>query len=131
MQKKFIFLEILILFFYLILPPMLKSTTASSTPTLHFSISMLFYVAITRARDKLLISACRSRRRQNSVVESQPSRFLDEIPPHLVQYHEPEKEVDAETALDILQQMKKRCRNLNFYRSLWKKQNQRRQRVNS
>ena len=46
MQKKFIFLEILILFFYLILPPMLKSTIASSTPTLHFSISMLFYVAI-------------------------------------------------------------------------------------
>ncbi len=68
----------------------------------------LFYVAITRARDKLFISSCRSRRRQNSVVESQPSRFLDEIPPHLVQYHEPEKEVDAETALDILQQMKKR-----------------------
>ncbi|WP_294428143.1 ATP-dependent helicase [uncultured Treponema sp.] len=68
----------------------------------------LFYVAITRARDKLLISACRSRRRQNSTVESQPSRFLDEIPPHLVQYHEPQKEVDAETAIDILQQMKKR-----------------------
>ena len=68
----------------------------------------LFYVAITRARDKLLISACRSRRRQNSAVESQPSRFLDEIPPHLVQYHEPQKEVDADTAIDILQQMKKR-----------------------
>ncbi|MBQ8014114.1 MAG: UvrD-helicase domain-containing protein [Treponema sp.] len=68
----------------------------------------LFYVAITRARDKLLISSCRSRRRQNSTVESQPSRFLDEIPPHLVQYHEPQKEVSAETAIDILQQMKKR-----------------------
>ena len=68
----------------------------------------LFYVAITRARDKLLISSCRSRRRQTSTVESRPSRFLDEIPTHLVQYHEPQKEVDAETAIDILQQMKKR-----------------------
>ena len=68
----------------------------------------LFYVAITRARDKLLISACRSRRRQNSAVESQPSRFLDEIPPHLVQYHEPQKEVSADMAIDLLQQMKKR-----------------------
>ncbi len=68
----------------------------------------LFYVAITRARDKLLISACRSRRRQNSTVESQPSRFLDEIPPHLVEYHEPAKEVSADMALDLLQQMKKK-----------------------
>ncbi len=68
----------------------------------------LFYVAITRARDKLLISSCRSRRRQNSNVESQPSRFLDEIPPHLVEYHEPQKEVSADMALDLLQQMKKK-----------------------
>lgn len=68
----------------------------------------LFYVAITRARDKLLISACRSRRRQNSTVESQPSRFLDEIPPHLVEYHEPQKEVSADMAIDLLQQMKKK-----------------------
>jgi len=68
----------------------------------------LFYVAITRARDKLLISSCRSRRRQNSTVESQPSRFLDEIPPHLVEYHEPAKEVSADMALDLLQQMKKK-----------------------
>ncbi|WP_407425443.1 ATP-dependent helicase [Treponema sp.] len=68
----------------------------------------LFYVAITRARDKLLISSCRSRRRQNSTVESQPSRFLDEIPAHLVQYHEPQKEVSADMAIDLLQQMKKR-----------------------
>ena len=68
----------------------------------------LFYVAITRARDKLLISSCRSRRRQNSSVESQPSRFLDEIPPHLVEYHEPQKEVSADMAIDLLQQMKKK-----------------------
>lgn len=68
----------------------------------------LFYVAITRARSKLLISSCRSRRRQNSHIECKPSRFLDEIPPHLVQYHEPSKEVDAKTAIDLLQQMKKR-----------------------
>lgn len=68
----------------------------------------LFYVAITRARDKLLISSCKTRRRQNSVIESTPSRFLDEIPPNLVEYHEREKEVDAETAISFLQQMKKK-----------------------
>ncbi|MBQ0052222.1 MAG: UvrD-helicase domain-containing protein [Treponema sp.] len=68
----------------------------------------LFYVAITRARDKLLISSCKNRRHMQSTVECQPSRFLDEIPPNLVEYHEREKEVDADTALAFLQQMKKK-----------------------
>lgn len=68
----------------------------------------LFYVAITRAREKLIISACKSRRRQNSNIECVPSRFLDEIPANLVEYHEEQKEVDAATAIDFLQQMKKR-----------------------
>ncbi|MBQ5632808.1 MAG: UvrD-helicase domain-containing protein, partial [Treponema sp.] len=34
----------------------------------------LFYVAITRARDKLLISSCQKRRKQQSIVECTPSR---------------------------------------------------------
>lgn len=68
----------------------------------------LFYVAITRARDKLFISACRNRRHAQANRESRPSRFLDEIPSSLVKYHEPSKEVSPETALEILQQMKKR-----------------------
>lgn len=68
----------------------------------------LFYVAITRAREKLIISSCKARRRQNSVVECVPSRFLDEIPANLVEYHKEDKEVDAATAIDFLQQMKKR-----------------------
>ena len=45
----------------------------------------LFYVAITRARDKLLISSCQKRRKQQSIVECTPSRFLDEIPENLVE----------------------------------------------
>ena len=45
----------------------------------------LFYVAITRARDKLYISSCAKRKRMSATVECQPSRFLDEIPPRLVE----------------------------------------------
>ena len=66
----------------------------------------LFYVAITRARDKLFISSCRKRRKMQSVVECTPSRFLDEIPEHLVEYHEPTAAVDTSTAKDILEAMK-------------------------
>jgi DNA helicase-2/ATP-dependent DNA helicase PcrA len=53
----------------------------------------LFYVAITRARDKLFITSCQSRRQSS---EKQPSPFLEEIPAHLIQRHkEEEKEAEA------------------------------------
>jgi DNA helicase-2/ATP-dependent DNA helicase PcrA len=55
----------------------------------------LFYVAITRARDKLFITSCLKRRRLRDTVESGPSPFLVEIPSHLVAYHEPDKPVES------------------------------------
>ena len=67
----------------------------------------LFYVAITRARDKLLISSCLHRRKQQMIVQCEPSRFLDEIPENLVEYHEPQKEVSLEKGHDILANMLK------------------------
>jgi DNA helicase-2/ATP-dependent DNA helicase PcrA len=45
----------------------------------------LFYVAITRAREKLLITSCRHRRRNQSLVECAPSPFLGEIPASLIE----------------------------------------------
>lgn len=65
----------------------------------------LFYVAITRARDKLYISSCRQRRHMQMIRECEPSRFLDEIPANLVKYHEPEKEVSQEQAHNMLSNM--------------------------
>ncbi|MBP5403157.1 MAG: UvrD-helicase domain-containing protein [Treponema sp.] len=67
----------------------------------------LFYVAITRARDKLFISSCQKRKRMQAVVECQPSRFLDEIPANLVEYHKPSQEVSSDQAHDILDNMLK------------------------
>jgi len=66
----------------------------------------LFYVAITRARDKLFISSCQRRRKMGGVVECTPSPFLQEIPESLVEYHEPQAPVETDNALDILAQMK-------------------------
>jgi DNA helicase-2/ATP-dependent DNA helicase PcrA len=45
----------------------------------------LFYVAVTRARKRLFVSACLRRRKQNQTVECVPSPFLQEIPPDLIQ----------------------------------------------
>ena len=67
----------------------------------------LFYVAVTRAQDRLLISSCRKRRRMKVDVDCEPSRFLDEIPANLVQYHEPPSAVEAEDAHQLLQNMLK------------------------
>ena len=41
----------------------------------------LFYVAITRAKDELHLSACRWRRMHGRLYETLPSRFLSEIDP--------------------------------------------------
>ena len=68
----------------------------------------LFYVAITRAREKLVISSCQKRRKMQAIVECEPSRFLDEIPQNLVEYHEPQKEVPEEVAKDIFANMLKK-----------------------
>ena len=68
----------------------------------------LFYVAITRARDKLIITSCRTRRRQAGLLECSPSPFLEEIPAELVQYHEPETEPEEEDIAKMFAQMKKK-----------------------
>ena len=81
----------------------------------------LFYVAITRARDKLIMSSCQKRKRRTfrsddtspgspfDYVEVTPSRFLDEIPENLVEYHEPKQLTEEETGAmfsDFLGQLK-------------------------
>ena len=66
----------------------------------------LFYVAITRAKDKLFISSCQRRRKMKSIAECEPSPFLDEIPAHLVEYHEPPQELTSEDADNIFAKMK-------------------------
>jgi len=43
----------------------------------------LFYVAVTRAKDQLYLTACRWRRLHGKLFETVPSRFLTEIDPEL------------------------------------------------
>ena len=69
----------------------------------------LFYVAITRARDKLFISSCKKRKKMQSVVECEPSRFLSEIPTELVESRELTNDpVDSETAAKLLNAIKEK-----------------------
>jgi len=66
----------------------------------------LFYVAITRAREKLFITSCRNRRIMREVTETIPSRFLEEIPKELIVLHEPDEVLDTSTALAQFAAMK-------------------------
>jgi DNA helicase-2/ATP-dependent DNA helicase PcrA len=73
----------------------------------------LFYVAITRARDKLYITSCKQRRRLQDIVECAPSPFLAEIPPHLIKIPDGNKD-DSARAEKILSKMKERFKNANL-----------------
>lgn len=61
----------------------------------------LFYVAITRAQEKLYISSCRTRRKLRETSESLPSPFLDEIPKALIEYHKPNVTATKDEAADF------------------------------
>jgi len=69
----------------------------------------LFYVAITRAGDKLYITSCKSRsRRQSESSERSPSPFLAEIPPHLIENREGEEKEEPEEADSFFARLKER-----------------------
>jgi DNA helicase-2/ATP-dependent DNA helicase PcrA len=66
----------------------------------------LFYVAITRARDKLYITSCLRRKRNQALSERAPSPFLAEIPAHLLETYNPEKSENQLTTEDFFAMMK-------------------------
>ncbi len=68
----------------------------------------LFYVAITRAQQKLFITHCRTRKKQGGLNDCAESPFLKEIPPELVQYHQPDLEMQEKRISDIFEQMKQK-----------------------
>jgi len=71
----------------------------------------LFYVAITRARERLYISSCKKRRRLQSADECKPSPFLEEIPSDLIQTSQPiSPTVEKEMTEDILKDIRSRLR---------------------
>ena len=67
----------------------------------------LFYVAITRARDKLYITSCLRRRRGTNSIDCSPSPFLAEIPSHLIEYHQAEEE-SPDTAENFFARMEEK-----------------------
>jgi len=56
----------------------------------------LFYVAITRARDSLIMTSCRTRTQMRQSIEQQLSPFLAEIPKELISVREPEAQEPVE-----------------------------------
>lgn len=68
----------------------------------------LFYVAITRAREKLFLTSCRHRKVLRDVVECVPSPFLEEIPDDLVSIAEDEAAVPEDEGFDYFAALKSR-----------------------
>jgi DNA helicase-2/ATP-dependent DNA helicase PcrA len=67
----------------------------------------LFYVALTRAKRRLVLSSCRARRRRGELEPAEPSSFLEELPRDLVDFQElEEKELAPEDASRLFARMK-------------------------
>jgi DNA helicase-2/ATP-dependent DNA helicase PcrA len=60
----------------------------------------LFYVAITRAQDKLYITSCQKRNRREGPGERRPSPFLSEIPPELIKCLDSDNSSAEEAPMD-------------------------------
>ena len=68
----------------------------------------LFYVAMTRSKRTLYMTACRRRRVMRQIIDSVPSRFLREIPEGLIVVHEEETPVAKDAAEDLFAHIKSR-----------------------
>lgn len=66
----------------------------------------LFYVAITRAKQKLFMTSCKTRKIGHEIIDTGPSPFLEEIPEDLIEFHIPETSVDDEKAADYFSNIK-------------------------
>jgi DNA helicase II / ATP-dependent DNA helicase PcrA len=66
----------------------------------------LFYVAITRAKRKLYMTACRKRKIINETVECLPSPFLEEIPEELIETTEGEQIMEKDAAVLAFDQIR-------------------------
>jgi len=66
----------------------------------------LFYVAITRAKQRLYLSSCKTRRRRGNQQEAEPSPFLNELPADLLEYHREDEELSNEDASRLFAEMR-------------------------
>lgn len=66
----------------------------------------LFYVALTRAKRKLYITSCRSRKILREQAECSPSPFLEEIPEELIEYVDAPESISEDEGLDYFAALK-------------------------
>ena len=66
----------------------------------------LFYVAVTRARNKLFLTCCKKRRTSSGAKERSPSPFIEEIPKDLIKYYEMDPEKEEERIDDMFAALK-------------------------
>jgi len=71
----------------------------------------LFYVAITRARNNLYMTSCRTRKYMRELIDTVPSRFLDEMPAELIEHPGEDTVADTESAVNYFDQMRQKLKS--------------------
>jgi DNA helicase II / ATP-dependent DNA helicase PcrA len=72
----------------------------------------LLYVGLTRARNRLVLSACLNRRRGRERVPVLPSRFLEEIPDTLLEFRDAGAPLTPEESVDLRANFLSRMRDM-------------------
>jgi DNA helicase II / ATP-dependent DNA helicase PcrA len=68
----------------------------------------LFYVAITRARNNLYMTSCRTRKFMRELIDTVPSRFLAEMPAELIEHPGEDTVADTESAVNYFDLMRQK-----------------------
>ncbi|MFW6363649.1 MAG: ATP-dependent helicase [Spirochaeta sp.] len=68
----------------------------------------LFYVAITRAKQRLIMTSCRTRKVLRDNMDCLPSPFIEELPAHLIIESEEAANIEAAEATDYFQLLRKK-----------------------
>lgn len=66
----------------------------------------LFYVAMTRAKRKLFLTGAKTRKKYGESIDTNPSRFLDEIDPDTIHLHK-YSDGGSEGGIDFLKELEK------------------------
>jgi len=70
----------------------------------------LFYVAITRAKNNLYMTSCRTRKFMRELIDTVPSRFLVEMPAELIEHPGEDTVADTESAVSYFDQMRQKLK---------------------
>jgi len=68
----------------------------------------LLYVALTRAKNRLLMTSCKTRRKMGQIEDCNVSPFLEEIPERFYEYYKEKDDEQGDSSVDFFEKFRKK-----------------------